>query len=65
MTNGKVPTKPRTTDVWPLQTFQWKDLHAPREGKFRYRIFVVRGTATKPVVAMPSGVAVLVCTACA
>jgi len=50
VTNGNVPTKPRTTDVWPLQTFQWKDLYAPREGKFCYRIFVVRGTATKPVV---------------
>lgn len=50
VTNGNVPTKPRTTDVWPIQTFQWKDLYAPREGKFRYRIFVVRGTPKKPVV---------------
>jgi hypothetical protein len=50
VTNGKAPTKPRTTDVWPLQTFQWKDLFAPREGKFRYKIFVVRGTAKTPVV---------------
>lgn len=39
---------PKTTDVWPLQTFQWKDVFAPRTGKFRYRVFAVSGTPLQP-----------------
>jgi phosphatidylserine/phosphatidylglycerophosphate/cardiolipin synthase-like enzyme len=46
---GRRPTKPRDTDVWPIQSFQWKDPYAPRTGRFRYRIYVVRGTARRPV----------------
>ena len=38
----------RNTDVWPIQSFQWKDVGAPRKGTFRYRIYVVKGTAEKP-----------------
>jgi phosphatidylserine/phosphatidylglycerophosphate/cardiolipin synthase-like enzyme len=46
---GTSPTKPRNTDVWPIQSFQWKDPYAPRTGMFRYRIYVVRGTPQQPV----------------
>jgi len=47
--NGNKPTKPKNTDVWPIQSFQWKDPYAPRTGMFRYKIYVVRGTPKKPV----------------
>jgi phosphatidylserine/phosphatidylglycerophosphate/cardiolipin synthase-like enzyme len=43
------PQKQSTTDKWPIQSFQWKDVFAPRKGKFRYKIFVVKGTAAQPV----------------
>ena len=38
------PKKPKDTDVWPIQSFQWKDVFAPRIDRFRYHIYVVRGT---------------------
>ena len=40
--------KPRDTDVWPIQSFQWKDVYAPRQGRFRYHIYPVRGTPADP-----------------
>ena len=43
------PKKPKDTDVWPIQSFQWKDVFAPRIDRFRYHIYVVRGTPKKPV----------------
>jgi phosphatidylserine/phosphatidylglycerophosphate/cardiolipin synthase-like enzyme len=43
------PQKQSTTDKWPIQSFQWKDVFAPRKGKFRYKIFVVKGTAAHAV----------------
>lgn len=42
------PQRPKTTDVWPIQSFQWKDVFASREGRFRYRIYAVRGTPPSP-----------------
>ncbi len=39
---------PKDTDVWPIQSFQWKDVRAPREGRFRYHIYAVRGTPQSP-----------------
>lgn len=46
---GTGSSERRNTDVWPLQTFQWKDVYAPRENKFRYHVYVVKGSATTPV----------------
>ena len=40
---------PKDTDVWPIQSFQWKDVYAPRSGRFRYHIYAVRGTPKAPV----------------
>lgn len=34
----------RDSDVWPVQKFQWKDVTAPRGGKYRYRIIPRIGT---------------------
>ncbi len=42
------PQRRKNTDVWPIQSFQWKDVLAPREGRFRYHIYVVRGTPVAP-----------------
>src|SRR5262249_29947737 len=30
--------KAQSTEVWPVQEFQWKDLEARRGGSYRYRI---------------------------
>jgi hypothetical protein len=46
---GPKPTKPRDTDVWPIQSFQWKDPYAPRDKPFRYHIYAVGGVPTYPV----------------
>lgn len=45
---GKPSIGPRDTDVWPIQSFQWKDVFAPRDEKVRYQIYVVKGTAQHP-----------------
>ncbi len=42
------PQKAKNTDVWPIQSFQWKDTMAPREGKFRYLIYAVKGSPDAP-----------------
>lgn len=34
---------PQTTDEWPLQTFNWKDLYAPLEKEIRYKIIPMVG----------------------
>src|SRR6185295_15856095 len=36
------------TDLWPIQSFQWKDVHAPRTKRVRYHIYAVRGTPQQP-----------------
>jgi phosphatidylserine/phosphatidylglycerophosphate/cardiolipin synthase-like enzyme len=46
---GKKSKGPKNTDVWPIQSFQWKDVYAPREGRFRYLIYAVKGTPDEPV----------------
>jgi phosphatidylserine/phosphatidylglycerophosphate/cardiolipin synthase-like enzyme len=35
---------PQTTDEWPVQSFNWKDLYAPHEKEIRYRIIPLVGT---------------------
>lgn len=34
---------PQTTDEWPLQTFNWKDLYAPHDEEVKYRIIPMIG----------------------
>src|SRR5215467_5354410 len=34
---------PKTTEVWPIQKFEWKDLTAKRGGTYSYRIVPVSG----------------------
>ena len=36
--------EPRTTEVWPVQKFHWKDLTAKRGGLYQYRILPMVGT---------------------
>jgi phosphatidylserine/phosphatidylglycerophosphate/cardiolipin synthase-like enzyme len=36
--------QPRTTEVWPVQKFSWKDLTAKRGGLYQYRILPMVGT---------------------
>lgn len=40
---------PKDTDLWPIQSFHWKDLYPPRQGRFRFQTYAVRGTPTAPV----------------
>lgn len=35
---------PQTTDEWPIQSFNWKDLAAPHDKKLQYRIIPMTGT---------------------
>jgi hypothetical protein len=35
---------PQTTDEWPIQSFNWKDLYAPHDRKIRYKIVPMIGT---------------------
>jgi hypothetical protein len=37
-------TSPQTTDEWPIQSFNWKDLYAPHDKEVRYRIIPMVGT---------------------
>lgn len=34
---------PQTTDEWPLQTFNWKDLYAPHDKEIKYKIIPMIG----------------------
>jgi phosphatidylserine/phosphatidylglycerophosphate/cardiolipin synthase-like enzyme len=36
--------QPRTTEVWPVQKFNWKDLTAKRGGLYQYRIIPMVGS---------------------
>jgi phosphatidylserine/phosphatidylglycerophosphate/cardiolipin synthase-like enzyme len=38
---------PQTTDEWPIQSFNWKDLYAPHDRKLRYRIVPMVGSWEK------------------
>jgi phosphatidylserine/phosphatidylglycerophosphate/cardiolipin synthase-like enzyme len=35
---------PQTTDEWPVQSFNWKDLYAPHDKEIRYRIYPMTGS---------------------
>jgi hypothetical protein len=48
------PTKPRmTTDDWPIQSYQWKDLFVPEETPVIYEIVPMKGVPGKPLQPMP------------
>lgn len=47
------PVKQPTTDYWPIQSYQWKDLFVPEETEVEYEIVPVRGTPGKKLVAIP------------
>ncbi|MBL7873403.1 MAG: hypothetical protein JNM78_17425 [Cyclobacteriaceae bacterium] len=34
---------PQTTDEWPIQSFNWKDLYAPSDKELQYRIYPMIG----------------------
>jgi len=38
------PAERRTTDYWPIQSYQWKDLFVPEEHEVSYEIVPVKGT---------------------
>jgi len=38
---------PQTTDAWPVQSFNWKDLYAPHEKEIKYKIIPMIGTWEK------------------
>lgn len=40
---------PQTTDEWPVQSFNWKDLYAPHNVTIKYRIYPMVGTWDKLV----------------
>lgn len=35
---------PQTTDQWPIQSFNWKDLYAPHNTALQYKIYPMTGT---------------------
>jgi phosphatidylserine/phosphatidylglycerophosphate/cardiolipin synthase-like enzyme len=35
---------PQTTDEWPIQSFNWKDLYAPHNKEIKYKIYPMIGT---------------------
>ncbi len=35
---------PQTTDEWPIQSFNWKDLYAPHNKEIKYKIYPMVGT---------------------
>lgn len=43
--------KPKTTEQWPIQKFNWKDLTAERGGLYQYRIVPMVGTPESLVAA--------------
>jgi len=45
----KKAVRPKTTDQWPVQGFQWKDVTGPREVNLRYRIIPLGGTPARPI----------------
>ncbi len=38
---------PQTTDEWPIQSFNWKDVYAPKNKKLKYKIIPMVGTWDK------------------
>jgi phosphatidylserine/phosphatidylglycerophosphate/cardiolipin synthase-like enzyme len=38
---------PQTTDEWPIQSFNWKDIYAPHDKELKYKIIPMTGTWDK------------------
>lgn len=47
------PVKRPTTDYWPIQSYQWKDLFVPEEIEVEYEIVPVMGTPGEKLVEVP------------
>jgi phosphatidylserine/phosphatidylglycerophosphate/cardiolipin synthase-like enzyme len=47
------PVKHPTTDYWPIQSYQWKDLFVPEETEVSYEIVPVTGTPGKKLLELP------------
>ena len=47
------PVERPTTDYWPIQAYQWKDLFVPEETEVSYEIVPVTGTPGKKLVEIP------------
>ncbi len=47
------PANRPTTDYWPIQSYQWKDLFVPEETEVEYEIVPVTGTPGKKLVEIP------------
>ena len=45
---AKSAVQPKNTDVWPVQSFQWKDVTAPTNIDLTYRIIPIGGTPIRP-----------------
>ena len=50
--NPDVPRERQTSDVWPIQKYQWKDVTAHRGSRYRYRIVPMVGSPTALVPAL-------------
>ena len=42
-----------TTDQWPIQAYQWKDLFVPENTRVTYEIVPMGGVAGEPLAPMP------------
>jgi phosphatidylserine/phosphatidylglycerophosphate/cardiolipin synthase-like enzyme len=47
------PVKRPTTDYWPIQAYQWKDIFVPEETEVEYEIVPLTGTPGKKLVEIP------------
>jgi phosphatidylserine/phosphatidylglycerophosphate/cardiolipin synthase-like enzyme len=47
------PVKRPTTDYWPIQSYQWRDLFVPEEVEVEYEIVPVTGAPGEKLVEMP------------
>ena len=50
---GDPPPKRKTTDTWPIQSYQWKDLFVPEDVEVRYEIVPMKGTPGKKLTPIP------------
>jgi hypothetical protein len=41
--NADTRKSPQTTDEWPIQSFNWKDVYAPKNVDIKYRIYPMTG----------------------
>jgi phosphatidylserine/phosphatidylglycerophosphate/cardiolipin synthase-like enzyme len=47
---------PQTTDEWPVQSFNWKDLYAPRDKEIKYRIIPMIGSWDQLLPDLPNSI---------